>query len=588
MNNRRIVFELNGSPFPIKRIIGESFQVQAVVFCDGHESLYSSVLFRHENERHFQRVELTEDGNDVWTGVFPLEKVGRYSYCIEAGIVESAGVDKAAGSAESKSLSRSKPLQIIDVDPPLAQFSTWYEFFPRSTFRFSGEFPGELSCEQPGQHGTFRDCEKKLEYVASLGFDVVYFPPIHPIGKTHRKGKNNTTKCEPGDVGSPWAIGGEAGGFRDIHPQLGTFDDFDRLLLKARRLGLEIALDLAFQASPDHPYVQQHPEWFLRRPDGSICCAENPPKKYEDIYPFNFEGPHAKALWEELKSVVLFWVEKGIRVFRVDNPHTKPFRFWKWLIREVKKYCPEVIFLAEAFTRPHPMKYLAKIGFNQSYTYFTWRNTKAELTEYLTELTQTGLIEFFRPNFWPNTPDILPGILQTGGRAAFIQRLVLAATLSSTYGIYGPAFEVCENRSKEVAEGLEPSEEYLHSEKYELKNWDLKSPGSLAPILRQVNQIRKENSALWKNHSLQFHPISNEKLIAYSKEKANSRILTIVNLDPHQKQSGTLELSLCHRVRDLFLLEESFWKGDFHPIEIDPSEFPARIYKLIPSGGGAK
>jgi len=397
---------------------------------------------------------------------------------------------------------------VVVVDREKARFSTWYEMFPRS------------SASEPGRHGTFKDCEMRLPYISSMGFDVLYFPPIHPIGYTQRKGKNNTPMAGPDDPGGAWAIGAEEGGHKDIHPQLGTFEDFQRLIAKAREYGVEVALDLAFQCSPDHPYVKEHPEWFRWRPDKTIHYAENPPKKYEDIYPFDFETEHWRELWEELKSIVLFWIEQGVRIFRVDNPHTKPFSFWDWLIKEIKKDSPDVIFLSEAFTRPKVMYRLAKLGFTQSYTYFAWRNTKRELIEYLTELTQTEVREYLRPNFWPNTPDILPEHLQYGGRPAFMIRLVLAATLSSSYGIYGPAFELC------IDEALPGKEEYLNCEKYEIKHWDREKPGSLQDFIARVNRIRKENPALQTTWNLRFYEADNEAFLFYGKTTED---LSIVN-----------------------------------------------------------
>ncbi len=416
----------------------------------------------------------------------------------------------------------------VAVDRGKAGFSTWYEFFPRSC------------SPEPGRHGTFADCERFLPEIAGMGFDVLYLPPIHPIGRTNRKGKNNAPEVHPEDVGSPWAIGSNEGGHKAVHPQLGTLEDFARLVKKAKEHGMEIAIDLAFQCSPDHPYVQEHPEWFIWRPDGTIQYAENPPKKYEDILPLNFETEKWKDLWEELKNVVLFWVERGIRIFRVDNPHTKPFSFWEWLIQEVKKDYPDVIFLGEAFTRPKVMYRLAKIGFTQSYTYFTWRNTKRELTDYLKELTETEVKEYFRPNFWPNTPDILPEYLQYGGRTAFMIRLVLAATLASNYGIYGPAFEFWVN---EAAPG---KEEYLNSEKYELKHWDRDKIGDLRDFITRVNRIRKENPALQTMENLHFYEVDNDSLLFYGRttEDLSDVILVVVNLDPFHTQSGWVNVPM--------------------------------------------
>ena len=377
----------------------------------------------------------------------------------------------------SRATTYCKELAVI-VDREKARFSAWYEMFPRST------------SPQPERHGTLQDCAKRLDYVAGMGFDVVYLPPIHPIGRVNRKGKNNNERALPDDVGSPWAIGASEGGHKAIDPKLGTLEDFKQFVSRASKLGLEVALDLAYQCAPDHPYVKEHKDWFRIRPDGSVQYAENPPKKYQDIYPLDFETEKSNELWEELKSVVLYWIDQGIRIFRVDNPHTKPFDFWEWMITDIKSRYPDVLFLAEAFTRPRPMYELAKLGFTQSYTYFSWRNTKRELTEYFEELTQTDVREFFRPNLWPNTPDILTDYLQNGGRPAFMIRLVLAATLGANYGIYGPAFELAENRA--VRQG---SEEYLDSEKYQIRNWDLDNPASLSGLITTVNKIRRENPA---------------------------------------------------------------------------------------------
>jgi starch synthase (maltosyl-transferring) len=465
------------------------------------------------------------------------------------------------------------PLQVL-VDREKGRFSAWYEMFPRSCGA------------APGAHGTFADCEDRLPYVAAMGFDVLYLPPIHPIGLTHRKGKNNSPAAEPQDTGSPWAIGAKEGGHTAIHPQLGTLRDFTRLMAKAREHGIELALDLAYQCSPDHPWVTEHPEWFHHRPDGSIQYAENPPKKYEDIYPFDFECEHWQTLWEALKDVVLFWIGQGVGIFRVDNPHTKPFAFWEWLIGEVKCRHPEVIFLAEAFTRPKVMQRLAKLGFSQSYTYFAWRNTKWELTEYFTELTQTALREYFRPNLWPNTPDILTEYLQIGGRPAFIARLVLAATLGANYGIYGPAFELCENTP------LVPgTEEYLHAEKYELRHWDLSHSASLSSLIARVNRARRENPALQTDLGLRFHPTDNDQLLAYTKstEDRSNVVLVAVNLDPHNTQSGWVTLALedlgvspqaSFQVHDLLTDARYLWQGPRNYIQLDPGTVPAHVFRI--------
>jgi len=459
------------------------------------------------------------------------------------------------------------------VDPLRARFSAWYELFPRS----AGE---------PGRHGTFHDVELRLPYIASMGFDVLYMPPIHPIGRTNRKGANNSVKASPGEPGSPWAIGSEEGGHKSIHAELGTLDDFRHLLRAAEERGLAVALDLAFQCSPDHPYIREHPEWFRHRPDGSIQYAENPPKKYEDIVPFDFESDARRELWTELLSIVRFWIDQGVRIFRVDNPHTKPFAFWEWLIAEVKRDQPDAIFLAEAFTRPKVMYRLAKAGFTQSYTYFAWRNTVWELTQYYTELAQAPVKDFFRPNLWPNTPDILTEYLQHGGRPAFAARLVLAATLGASYGIYGPAFELCEARAKEPG-----SEEYLDSEKYQLRSWPIDSPESLKELITLVNEIRHENLALQSDRGLRFHTTENDSLLAYTKSTADLAdvVLTVVNLDPHHTQSGMVTLPLqvlgldgdkSYQAHELLSGARYMWNGPRNYVEINPHAAPAQIFRF--------
>jgi starch synthase (maltosyl-transferring) len=459
------------------------------------------------------------------------------------------------------------------VDRERARFSSWYEFFPRSA-------------GAPGQHGTLRDVIARLPEVAKMGFDIVYLPPIHPIGTAYRKGKNNSVTAEPGDVGSPWAIGNFDGGHKAILRDLGTFTDFAALIEAASKHDIEIALDIAFQCAPDHPWVKDHPEWFRKRPDGTIQYAENPPKKYQDIYPINFESSDWRALWQELYSVFAFWVDKGVRVFRVDNPHTKALPFWEWCIAEVRKAHPEVIFLAEAFTRPHVMYGLAKLGYTQSYTYFSWRTEKVELTEYMTEINTAPVNEFFRGNLWPNTPDILPEFLQTGGRAAFAQRVILAATLGSSYGIYGPSYELCDHLPAKPG-----SEEYLDSEKYQLRTWDRNDPQSLAPLITTLNQIRKAHPALQRNEHLHFHRIENDKLIAYSKRVGNDTILTIVNLDPYNTQIGMTDLDLAeldlplagtYEVVDLLTGDIFTWQGSRNYVELHPETMPAHILLLHP------
>ncbi|MBN1141834.1 MAG: alpha-1,4-glucan--maltose-1-phosphate maltosyltransferase [Deltaproteobacteria bacterium] len=632
--------EIDGGRFPIKRVEREEVTVEADIFADGHDLLCCRLLYRRAEEPEWAEAPMTPLANDRWRGRFRVAGLGSYLYTVTgwidrfgswrrdlqkriaagqdvamelligADLVAAAG-NRAAGAAGRRLLKkaallrsallleerlsaalegelaelmelwqerafatvRERPLEVV-VDRERARFSTWYELFPRSC------------TSDPERHGAFRDCEARLPEIAAMGFDVLYFPPIHPIGTTHRKGKNNATAAFPEDVGCPWAIGSGEGGHKAIHPALGTLEDFRRLLRKAQEQGIEIALDLAFQCSPDHPYVQERPEWFRRRPDGSVQYAENPPKKYEDIFPLHFETDAWRELWEELKSVVLFWIGQGIRIFRVDNPHTKPFRFWEWLIQEIRRDFPEVLFLAEAFTRPRVMHHLAKLGFTQSYTYFAWRNTKAELESYFLELTRSAGREYLRPNLWPNTPDILTEYLQIGGRPAFMARLVLAATLGANYGIYGPAFELCENLP--IRPG---SEEYLDSEKYQIRCRDLTAAHSLRPFIARVNRIRRENRALRHDWNLNFHPIDNEQLLCYSKrtEDCDEVILVIVNLDPHHRHAGWLELPLAelgleegspYQMHDLLSEARFLWNGPRNYVELDPRVMPAHIFRL--------
>lgn len=489
---------------------------------------------------------------------------------------------------------RFEPELPVWVEREGAQFSSWYELFPRSASPI------------PGQHGTLNDVERQLPEIAAMGFDVVYMPPIHPIGRAFRKGPNNSTVAPPDAPGSPWAIGdravlacaqlgaeaaGDCGGHKSIHPQLGTFADFDRLVNSARSQGIEIALDIAFQCSPDHPWVTEHPEWFVIRPDGSIQYAENPPKKYQDIYPLNFESPDWRGLWDELYSVFEFWVEHGVRVFRVDNPHTKAFPFWEWCLSMLKSQYPDVIFLAEAFTRPQVMYGLAKRGFTQSYTYFTWRNSKVELQTYLEELTRPPISEFFQPNFWPNTPDILHRTLQEGGRPAFMHRVILAATLSSSYGIYGPAYELAENVPAMRQEGKGQSEEYLNSEKYQIRQRDRNAPGSLVPLITALNKIRNANRALHSNDSLHFHAIDNPQLICYSKSTPGfeNTVLVVVNLDSFNEQTGWTDLDLdrlgiaaneSFQVQDLLNGPSYMWNDRKNYVALRPGVQPAHIFRV--------
>jgi starch synthase (maltosyl-transferring) len=635
--------EIDCGRFPIKRIIGDEVVVEANILTDGHDAISAALLYRSRNDPKWTEVPMVAKGNDRWQASFKVQELGRYCYTVQgwvdhfktwardlakrvnagqnvavdlqigAKMVEEAGLqpaeqsasrtdakwletyaetlntggDEAARHALSPELARlmaahasrgyvttyEKELEVV-VDRERARFGAWYELFPRSC------------ASEPGKHGTFKDVEARLPYVASMGFDILYMPPIHPIGTSFRKGKNNTTVIEEGDPGSPWAIGSAEGGHKSIHAELGTLEDFRHLLETAKQYGIELALDIAFQCSPDHPYVKEHPEWFRQRPDGTIQYAENPPKKYQDIYPFDFETPAWRELWEELKSVFQFWIEQGVRIFRVDNPHTKPFPFWEWLIGEIKKDTPEAIFLAEAFTRPKALYGLAKRGFTQSYNYFPWRNTKWELTQYFTELTQTEVREYTGPNLWPNTPDILPEFLQFGGRPAFMTRFVLAATLGPSYGIYGPAFELADNTP--VAPGRE---EYLNSEKYEIKSWDIDSPTSLRGLISKVNQIRHENPAFHVNHDLRFHEVDNEQIIAFSKSSldGSNQVLVVVNLDPHFKQAGFITLPLedlildprqPYQAHDLLTDARYLWQGTRNYVELNPQTVPAHIFVI--------
>ena len=646
--------EVDGGRFPAKRIAGETVLVEADIFGDGHDHVAARLLYRRADQTDWQMVAMAPVSNDRWAGEFVAETVGRYVFTIAAGIdhfdtwrsgfakklaagqdmsvellngvvlisqaidrakskdavrlkewakqLRGASSGKTAGTASAleaghevalsaelaEVMARYPDTQLetrydreveIIVDRERARFSTWYELFPRSA-------------GAAGVHGTFKDVEAQLDYVESLGFDVLYMPPIHPIGRSFRKGKNNSVTAEPGDVGSPWAIGAAEGGHCDILPELGTLEDFESLRANAEGRGIELALDIAFQCSPDHPWVTKHPDWFKKRADGSIQYAENPPKKYQDIYPIDFESKDWEALWEALRGVFLYWIEQGVKIFRVDNPHTKAFGFWEWAITSIKAQYPDVLFLAEAFTRPRVMEQLAKRGFSQSYSYFTWRTTKAELETYGRELTEPvsrGIAQwdYFRTNFWPNTPDILPLNVQTGGRAAFALRLVLAATLNGNYGIYGAAYELLDDTPN--APGRE---EYLDSEKYELKHWDRESATSLAPLIRAINTARRENPALQSmDRTLHFHSVNNEQLICYSKRSADGAnvILTIVNLDPAAQQSGYVYLWMqqlgltdqdTYMVEDLLSGASYQWQGPGNYVSLDPAVTPAHVFRI--------
>jgi starch synthase (maltosyl-transferring) len=627
--------------FPVKRAVGETVTVEADVFTDGHDSVACMVKHRRPGQGAWQHVPMKPLGNDRWRAEFRVSSQGRHEYTVvgwvdhlqtwrrdllkrhqagqdlavdfevgaelgrelagraasleaqpleewAAALVDGASdVDARVTLAQSEvvreialrypdpTLVCESPLKLgVDVERERARYSTWYELFPRST------------SPSLGGHGTFADVTARLPYVAEMGFDVLYLPPIHPIGHAYRKGPNNRPTAGADDPGSPWAIGAKEGGHKAIHAELGTLEDFKKLVASANELGVELALDIAFQTSADHPYVREHPEWFKKRPDGTIQYAENPPKKYQDIYPFWFEGDEWPALWEELASVVEYWAEQGVRIFRVDNPHTKPFAMWEWLIARVRRRHPDVIFLAEAFTRPKVMYRLAKLGFSQSYNYFPWRNSKHELMEYFRELSTPPVSDFFRANLWPNTPDILPEFLQYGGRAAFMSRIALAATLGASYGIYGPAFELLEHEAREPG-----SEEYLDSEKYQLRHWNLDRPDSLREYIARLNRLRRANPALQTDRGLRFHSVDNDALIAYSKRApgAGHAVLCVVNLDPHNAQSGWLDLDLealgldvdrAFQAHDQLSDARYLWRGPRNYVSLDPRHSPAHVFRV--------
>ena len=621
----------------IKRIVGEDLVVEADIFKDGHDVVAAVLKWRVVGKRAWRETPMTFVDNDRWRGVCTLYDQAIHEYTVEAwtdtfrswqqefakkfegGIsdlrseaLEGAAIVKAAANrarnradsarlrefaeqivtganseiyaiAQSGELdvlmatypdradaTQYEPIPQVVVDRPVALFGAWYEFFPRSA-------------EGRGDRGsTFRDCLPRVDDAKAMGFDVIYFPPIHPIGLANRKGRNNSVTCKPGDPGVPWAIGGEAGGHKAVEPSLGTLEDFDWLQREVRKRGMEIALDFAINCSPDHPYVKEHPEWFYKRPDGTIKYAENPPKKYEDIYPINFRCENWRELWAEMKSIVLFWAERGVRIFRVDNPHTKPVAFWEYLIEGVRENYPDAIFLAEAFTRPKMMKSLARAGFNQSYTYFTWRISKQELIDYFTELTQTEMSEYFRPNLWPNTPDILPFVLQEGGRPAFMTRVLMAATLSPLYGIYS-GYELCEN------EALPGREEYLDSEKYQFKERDWNAPGNIKDWIARINRIRKQNRALQMYTNLRFYPADNDAILFYGKmtPARDNIILVVVNLDPFRKQNSFVHVPIDefgqmatdeYQVHDLLKDAAYIWRGRQNYVELDPDIQPAHIF----------
>ena len=642
-NQARAIIEnvepnIQNGQFPISRVVGEIVHVTADVFGDGHDIVQAELLYKHHNQRKWRSVRMRERGNDSWEASFTVEQQGKYEYKVKAwmdhalnwqhglkrkieddqyvfselqdGIQHISYLLKQVKQTKNKTFLQTAKSNFNDeqnyeaavntgagkqleqlfikypnqnnavtsetysvyTDRKKARFSTWYEFFPRSASNIKGE------------HGSFRDCERLLPRVAEMGFDTLYFPPIHPIGEENRKGKNNATTAEEGDVGSPWGIGSKEGGHKAIHPALGNEDSFLSLINKAKELGIEIAMDFALQAAPDHPYVKSNPAWFQWRPDGSVQYAENPPKKYQDILPIHFESKDWKNLWEELLSIALYWVKMGIRVFRVDNPHTKPFHFWGWLIAKVKEQYPDVLFLSEAFTKPKVMQQLAKQGFTQSYTYFTWRNTKHELQEYMHELTQTKMREYFRPNFWPNTPDINPWELQTKNESVYLFRHFLAATLSSNYGMYGPVYEFM------ASDAVPGKEEYLNSEKYQLRHWDWEHENKLTHLIAKINQIRKEQPALQQTNNIHFCDTQNEQLIAYYKwnqEKSN-HIICVVSLDPYYGQKGSLSVprhlfGIDHhqtvQVKDLITNNGYEWRDQNSYIELGP-HLPYHLFEV--------
>lgn len=637
---RRVIIEnvqplVDGGLYPAKRTAGETVQVSASIFGDGHDHLRASVLFKKKGASRWNTVEMRPTFNDEWAASFKVEEKGTYIFTIDAwvdhfetwydGFKKKAAakvdvkVELMEGAAFLRTLANNglanlmnlasklentdKHAEAIQVvlsnefeqivhDYPLkenetrypteleiivehnkANFSAWYEFFPRS------------SSLDAGKHGTFQDCIKLLPRVAAMGFDVLYFPPIHPIGKINRKGRNNNVRSEKGEPGSPWAIGSDEGGHKSILPALGTLEDFKKLIAEAKKMGIDVAMDIAFQCAPDHPYVKDHPDWFKQRPDGSIQYAENPPKKYQDIYPFNFESDDWKNLWEELKSVFLYWIEQGVVVFRIDNPHTKPIPFWQWVIAEVHKTYPDVIFLSEAFTRPKIMASLAKVGFTQGYTYFTWRVSKQEIIEYMNELVYGSSRNYFRPNFWPNTPDILPYHLQNAGENSFIMRYAMAATLSSNFGVYGPSYEFYENTP------IEGKEEYWNSEKYEVRHYDWKRTNRMTDIMSILNRIRKENPALQSTWNIQFCTIENNQLLAYVKatDDLSNIILCVVNLDVNGKQSGFVQLpkdrlrlgdKINVKLHDLITDEHYTWTQEWNFVELNPFKMPFHLFKV--------
>ena len=643
LEKSRIVIEnitpiVNCGDYAVKRVVGELVHVEADILGDGHDIIQASVKYKHKDQRAWLETRMNPTYNDRWEGFFSPEEQGEYEYAIigweDHGLNWHHGINKKIDDFQKvnsellegaellktmlKSASKSeaaflkemirafsdekkydeatnfcknerlhellvkyphqavpfetKPLPLY-VDREKARFSTWYEFFPRS------------ASQQEHAHGTFKDCENLLPRISEMGFDTLYFPPVHPIGEENRKGKNNATNAAEGDVGSPWGIGSNKGGHKDLHPELGNLKDFKSLVKKAADLGIEVAMDFALQAAPDHPYVKQHPKWFKWRPDGSIQYAENPPKKYQDILPIYFESEEWKKMWKEFHDIVIYWIEEaGIKIFRVDNPHTKPFYFWGWLISEVKKKYPDTLFLSEAFTRPRVMEQLGKQGFTQSYSYFTWRTNKHELIQYVHELTKTDLKEYFRPNFWPNTPDINPFHLQGANEAMHMIRYFLAATLSSNTGIYGPVFEFM------ASAGIDGKEEYLDSEKYQIRNWDWKAENKLMRVIAKINHARKNNRSLQQTNNIEFCEIHNDALIAYFKydQEGTNHTLMVASLDPHHSQQGSVKLprhllelhdGQSVTAEDVITGNSYYWDREWNYIELHPG-MPFHLFKI--------
>jgi starch synthase (maltosyl-transferring) len=641
-DQRRVVIDyvspsVNAGEFYIKRVVNEIVNVNAHILADGHDVLGASVLYKHEKEKKWRETRMNLVVNNEWESSFVVEKQGYYTYKVEAwvdyalnwqhgierkindnqhvnselleGIVYLKAIkketeqndsfyldhlinifalaehyDEATREATSerlhsiffnhpkKVLANTSTEYQVYVDRKKARFSTWYEFFPRS------------ASEQEGVHGTFKDCERLLPRVQKMGFDTLYLPPIHPIGEVNRKGKNNTTTAVEGDVGSTWGVGSKFGDHKAIHPDLGTLDDFKALISKAKEHNLEIAMDYALQAAPDHPWVTEHPQWFKWRPDGTVQYAENPPKKYQDILPIYWETEDYKALWNECLDILMYWIDCGISIFRVDNPHTKPFYFWNWIISKVKAKHPDVIFLAEAFTAPKVMQQLAKQGYTQSYTYFTWRNNKHELTEYVTELTQSELKEYMQPNFWPNTPDINPFHLQGANESKHIQRYVLAATLSSSIGLYGPVFEYM------LTDALLGREEYLNSEKFQITHYDWTIQNKLITVISKINHIRHQNEGLQQTNNIKFCYVENDNLMAFYKwnDSKTNELLIIISLDAFNSQQGTIQLPLQDlgvnaghnlEMHDLITNSTYNWANEWNFVELHPT-LPFHIFKI--------